>query len=158
MRVHAAEPSAYRLAVFQLAPPRDDQMTMHLLPGRPTVPAFSNPLPAAVSAATPGGPQSALSCVSYQARPPSVEYSANGTVSARLGAVPVATITFRCAATFCSAAAIPPAWVHSLISRHCVPSDAVHTAGARLTEPTTTNAGPAAVTPSSPWRRVRPDL
>jgi hypothetical protein len=74
--------------VFQLAPPRDDQMTMRLLPGRPTVPASSNPLPAAVSAATPGGPQSALSGVSYQARPPSVDYSANGTVLRSAGCGP----------------------------------------------------------------------
>jgi hypothetical protein len=93
------------------------------------VPTSSNPLPVAVCAATPGGPQDPLSGVSYQARPPSVEYSANGTVPARLVAVPVATITFRCAATFCSAAGVLPAWVHRLISRHCVPSDAVHTAG-----------------------------
>lgn len=88
-----------------------------------------------------------LSGISYQARPPSVEYSANGTVPTRLVAVPVATITFRYAATFYSAAAIPPAWVQRLISRHCVPSDAVHAARARPTEPTTTNPGPAAVIP-----------
>ena len=120
--------------VCQLIPSRDDHTITRRLPGRPTVPAASNPRPAAVRAVTVASPPGALSGVCCQLLPPSVEYAANAAVPATVPAAvvsfPVATITRPRAATCPSTAALAPAGGGSVVRAHCLPSAEVQTAGA----------------------------